>query len=99
MSEMVDTKFIIRATCREHGHEHTEADSILLLAKDRAVLPALRAYRDACITIGADQRQIQGVTNLIERVALWQAANPDKLKIPDIDDTPIGNAILRGEIP
>ena len=83
--EKVDRKFQIAARCIEHGHLHTEADSVLFLVKDKAFLAALRAYRLECESIGAAALQLAGVDRLIERVDRWQAEHAAVLKVPDID--------------
>lgn len=90
---MIDRKFTIQATCREHGHAHTEADSALFLAKDIAFPAALRAYIRECVRLGADERQIAAAKAMMERVVKYQAEHPDLIKVPDVDDTPLGREI------
>ena len=94
MMEAIDRKFTIDATCREHGHVFTEADAVLFLAKDKALPATLKFYREWCQRIGADERQLLGIDLLIQRVEAWQAANPDRVKIPDVDLSTAGDAII-----
>lgn len=61
-----------------------------------AALPrTLRFYRDRCFELGASSEQIVGITLLIERVERFQAANPGRCKVADVDvGTPAGDAIV-----
>jgi len=63
--ENVERKFQLLAVCREHGHTYTEIDSILFLAKDKALPATLRFYRDECVKLEADANQVIGVDLLI----------------------------------
>jgi len=93
--EKIDRKFCILAVNPANGHIYTEQDSLLLCAKDVAVVPALKAYRDECERIGANEAHILSVNLLIERVAKYQ--NEVNRKIPDtIGAIEIGRC-LRGE--
>lgn len=88
---IVDRKFRIHAKSREHDHHYSELDSVLFLAKDRAFLVALAAYLTECRRLGCDERQIAGAEGLYARVKEYQATNPTK--IPDVDDSAIGDYI------
>lgn len=57
---------------------------VLFLAKDNAFAAVLPLYLEECIKQGADDRQIEGVKELIERVNIWRRAHPDKCHVPDI---------------
>lgn len=83
--EPIDRKFTIRAMCREHAHAHTEADSVLFLAKDRALPATLRFYHEECVRLGVDERQLEGVRLLIERVERFQTEHTEIVKLPDVD--------------
>lgn len=85
---VLDRKYRITATSTEHGGSHTEYDSVLFLAKDKLLLPLLHDYLALCMHEGVDERQIQGVELLIERVKWWQEHNPTKT--PDVDTGPSG---------
>ncbi len=93
--ERIDRKFNISAHCLEHGHQHDQFDAMLFLAKDRALVPMLHHYRQLCESLGAEQRQLNGVDLLIGRVVKWQAEHPQLLKVADIDDTEMGRQIIR----
>lgn len=56
---------------------------VVFLAKDNAFAAILPEYRDMCKALGADTEQLLAVDRLIQRVQVWRAANPDKLKVPD----------------
>lgn len=92
--ESVDRKFTILATSKEHGRNHTEVDSVLFLAKDKAFLPTLRFYYRECADLGADQRQLEGIALLIARVERWQREHPEAMKVADVDQGPAGDAIV-----
>lgn len=85
MSERIDRKFEIRAICTEHHHVHTEMDSVLFLAKDRLLPATLAFYLAECIRAGVDPRQQLGVQLLLARVEAYQAAHPERVKLPDVD--------------
>lgn len=70
--ETIDRKFKILAINPCNGHTYTEKDSLLLCAKDKAVPHALRAYRDACVRIGANKQHLESIDLLIERVEKYQ---------------------------
>ena len=79
--EPVDRKFVIQAVSLEHDTEHTHADAVLFLAKDRAFLATLPSYREFCEFYGADARQLEGVDRLIARVARYQREHPELVKV------------------
>ena len=91
--EKIDRKYQISAVSVEHRHSHSEFDSVLFLAKDKALVPTLQFYYGECIRQGADNNQLLGITLLIERVQRWQLENVDKLKVADID-LPAGRSII-----
>ena len=81
MKEIVDRKFKILAVNPITRKHHTEEDSLLLCAKDKAVPAALLAYANECELIGANQEHINSVYLLRKRVLDFQ----DQLgsKVPD----------------
>ena len=83
--QSIDRKFKIQATSINSGNVYTENEAVCFLAKDRAFLMALPAYLEACKTIGAGPDQLKAVELMIERVREYQAANPHKVKVPDVD--------------
>ena len=91
--ENIDRKYQISAISVEHGHPHSEADSVLFLAKDKALIPTLQFYFDECTKLEADINQLIGIKLLIERVQRWQLENIDKLKVADIN-LPEGQDII-----
>src|SRR5262245_40421543 len=97
--EVIDRKFTISARCLEHGHPHSEADAVLFLAHDRALIPTLQFYRDECQALGADARQIEGVDMLIGRVREWQRRYSNVLKVADVEAGPTGDRIVAPNAP
>ncbi len=93
---MIDTKFTFQAFCVEHSHEHSEADAMVFLAKDKALPKTLRHYLSICQSMGADERQIKAVKLLIKRVDQYQLEHPELVKVPDVDDTEAGRKIAAG---
>lgn len=79
----IDRKYKITAVNPCSGNMHTENDSILFLAKDRAVPAMLRAYRAECELIGANPAHIESIALLIERVEEYQ--RDTESKVPDTD--------------
>jgi hypothetical protein len=82
---MIDRKFTIKASNRGSGAKHTEEDSLLFLAKDKALLPMLRAYKRECKRLGAHTEHLDSIEDLIWRVKKWQTANKNLVKTPDTD--------------
>ena len=85
---VIDRKYKIVAYNPASNNPHDENDSILFLAKDRAVPAMLRAYRNECIKLGANKEHIESIDLLIERVDMYQTTITSK--VPD--------TILPGEI-
>jgi hypothetical protein len=80
---IIDRKFKLLAVNPCNGNIYTEENAILLCAKDLAVIPALKAYRDECERLKANAEHIQSVNMLIARVQVFQ--NTEKTKIPDTE--------------
>ena len=89
MKEIVDRKFKILAINPCNGKIYTEHNSILFVAKDAALLPALNAYLTECRNIGANLEHIESVEMLIERVTTFQKEvekrKPDTIGNCEID--------------
>lgn len=85
MPEKLDTK--VYGLLRKTKNDQTIPDDeyIVFQVQDRALLPTLSFYWDECARLGAAQPQLDGVLRLIERVREWQAAHPERLKVPDRD--------------
>lgn len=85
MPRALDGKFY--GTIFRHRDNQIEApDSwIVFVARDNALLPTLQFYKQECARIGCELEQIAAINTLIERVEKWRAANPDKLKLPDVE--------------
>jgi hypothetical protein len=65
---------------------YTEEDGIILLAKDNACLPTLKFYLDECERLGADDMQLEGIRQLIGRVAAWRGKYPGRCKVADTNE-------------
>lgn len=83
MSKAIDWKYKIWAKNPCSGNTHTEADSILFLAKDRAVPAMLRAYLAECEKLGAGPAHLEAIRLLIGRVEHHQEVVESK--VPDTD--------------
>ena len=81
MKEVIDRKFIFKAVNPCNGKEYTEENALILLAKDRAVVPALEAYAKSCAEIGANPEHIGSIGLLIDRVREYQGTV--EMKTPD----------------
>ncbi len=81
----IDRKFEIHARSRTSGATYTEEEAVLFLARDTAFALTLPTYLENCKKVGAGEDQIKAVELLIERVANYRKANPDKIKVPDVD--------------
>lgn len=71
--EVVDRKFQIQAINPVNGKRYTEADSLLLCAKDKAVPAAIFAYKLECEKIGANPEHVRSIELLYNRVKDFQA--------------------------
>lgn len=98
IGEPVERKFAFAAIGLEHGTTHSQDCAVLFLAKDRAFPAVLRFYRNECERIGAGMAQLLGVDLLLERVERYQAANPQLVKVPDVDDGPAGAPIIAANV-
>lgn len=79
----IDWKYQIRAVNLCSGNTHTEEDSVLFLAKDKAFLiGGLPGYRAACVELGANPAHIEAIDLLTERVKRRQEMD---CKVPDTD--------------
>jgi len=79
----VDRKFRIFAQNPVNGKIYTEADALLLCAKDAAVPRALLAYRDECEELGANREHLESITLLISRVCKFQRDFYPGGRVPD----------------
>ena len=80
---MIDRKFVFTAVNPCNGKHYTQENAMVLCAKDVAVLPALKAYRDECERIKCGPEYIHSVNMLIARVQVFQ--NTEGARIPDTD--------------
>lgn len=79
----IDRKYKINAVNPCSGNAHDENDSMLFLAKDKAVPAMLRTYRDESARLGANPAHIESIGLLIERVEQYQ--RDIEAKVPDTD--------------
>lgn len=81
---IIDRKFKIVATQAITKAKHTEKDSVLFLAKDKALPATLGFYKEECQRLGAAPDQILGIEKLMERVNDFQVKYSKKVKVADI---------------
>jgi hypothetical protein len=62
-------------------------DSIwmVFLAHDNAVPATLRFYAQKCAELGADERHLRALEQLIDRVIKWRERHPHWCKVPDVE--------------
>ena len=63
----IDWKYKIYAVNPCSGNEHTEDDSILFLAKDRAVTRMLICYLQECVRLKVNPAHLDSIILLIKR--------------------------------
>ena len=56
---------------------------ILFRAKDKLLPQVIENYKKLCQDAGCQPQQIETLGQLIQQVKDWQAANPDKVRLPD----------------
>lgn len=83
-TDKLDRKFFGDLYKAKNGQRVPDDEYIVLLAKDTAVPAALQAYKAECQRQGADERQMASLDGLIERLAKWQAAHPDRCRVADV---------------
>lgn len=66
-----------------NGHIYNEYNAVLFYVVDKAIIPALNAYRESCITLGSDSNHILSIELLIDRVKLFQVKGHDNSNIID----------------
>ena len=79
----IDRKYQIHAVNPCSRNTHSEYDSILFLAKDKAVPAMLRAYLKESEKLGANPAHLESIGLLIGRVEQYQ--REVEAKIPDTD--------------
>lgn len=80
---MIDRKYKILAVNPCSGNVHTEEDSVLFLAKDLALLPALEVYIEECEMLGCEDTHIDSLHLLRKRLEDYQ--RNIESKVPDTD--------------
>lgn len=75
---------------RKYGKVETSLQTLgedepvfIIRAKDRASIPALLAYAQEALRIGASVEFVYDVAGSILRFEKWQVANGDIVKVPD----------------
>lgn len=79
----IDWKYEIEAVNPCSGNRHTQKDSILFLAKDKAVPSMLKAYYWECKRLETSVAHLEAIHLLIERVEKYQ--KEIESKVPDTD--------------
>ena len=82
---MIDRKFKILAINPCKGNIYTEENALLLCAKDKAVVPALKAYHKACGELGCQQSHLRSIELLIERVEKFQTTVESRVPDTNLD--------------
>ena len=79
----IDWKYKITAINPCSKSTHDENDSILFLAKDKAVPAMLRAYLAECERLGTNPAHLEAVALMLGRVEVYQ--RDIEAKVPDTD--------------
>jgi len=93
---MIDRKFIFKAVNPCNGKEYTEENALVLCAKDKAVIPAMEAYRKACHEIGANGMHIASIDKLLFRLKKYQ--EEVESRVPDTIGECEKARCIRGEL-
>ncbi len=67
----------------EHGDVPDDEPVIVFRARDSLLCPLLSEYHEKCIQAGSPARHLELIAETYNRIADWQEANPDKVKVPD----------------
>jgi hypothetical protein len=65
------------------GTDEAIEDWIIFRAQDAALIPLIKDYHKLCNRLGSPPEHLEGIKQLLNRVRAYQAAYPDKVKIPD----------------
>lgn len=84
--EAIDRKYRFKAVSLASKREHTHADAVLFLAKDKLLPALLDKYITLCLENEVSDNQIKGVQLLKERVLTFQRRNINKVELPDVGD-------------
>ncbi len=93
--QKLDGKFYGRIYREKNNVEVPSDQFIVFLAKDRALIPTLEFYRSECERVGCELPQLMAVNDLLCRVQAWQNANPNEMKIPDVEPGEINTNVDR----
>jgi hypothetical protein len=80
---VIDKKFKFTAVNPCNLKVYTEHNAVIFCAKDKALLPALNAYRKECIRLGCQDPHVESMDLLIARVQHFQ--DTVEAKTPDTD--------------
>lgn len=78
---IIDRKFIFKAVNPCNGKTYDQTNAIILCAKDKAAIPALIAYLDACKRLECAPEHIESIGLLIDRISEYQ--DTIEVRIPD----------------
>lgn len=93
--EAIDRKYRFKAVSVASGRQHSQADGVLFLAKDKLLPALLDSYIRLCVESGVDDKQTQGVVLLRERVMTYQRRNINKVRLPDVGDGKEAKRVLK----
>jgi hypothetical protein len=64
------------------GHIPDDEPVMLFRARDTTTNVLLKRYYDLCVKAGSPQKHLDLIQQTFGRFADWQAANPDKVRVP-----------------
>jgi len=56
---------------------------LVLRAKDKCSVMAIKAYYTACISLGCDQLHLEGINDIFEDFKNWRNNHSDQVRNPD----------------
>jgi hypothetical protein len=70
--------------CKEFWSRIADDEPIFILAaRDKTAPARVNDWIETCRTLGVNQDKLERAKNHLTAMIEWQAANPDKVKLPD----------------
>lgn len=80
---MIDRKFKFVAVNPCNQKVYTEENAMIFCAKDKALIPALRAYVAACVALDCGDEHIESIALLMGRIKKYQ--HDTESRVPDTE--------------
>lgn len=86
MSKSIDAKFVGVIQRVKDGKLVEPGSYVVFLGRDNLLPELLKEYERLCVVHGCDERQIDAVLRMRERLRQWREDNSSALKLPDVDN-------------